>query len=262
MARSVLTSSFFLLLLLLQSNFHFEALNDFYKPLSELKFSDVIISATICIANSFGLLFYNKSVKHTQVGVSVISTSSGIVSPILYGVLIYHETVTPTQYVNIALFVISLWFLENLNPKFFKLNVSKGISYALLARVFWSTWPLYAIGYGKVGVLWFCLILECSVLLMSIVVFCFSKNLSPLSSYKSGIISNKKWIVSLGVIGFCGVLLSIFAMKQHNSITNYAIVALLQPLISLIVSSVMLKERLTKWQYIGAVIVLLTMLLK
>jgi len=262
MTRTMLTSTFFLILMLLQSHFLFDGLNQFYKPLSELKFLDVVISIGICLINSLGLLFYNKSMSEAKAGVSIISTSSGIISSVLYALLLYRETITPIQYTKFGLYIVALWFLENLNSNFLKFKISKGLGYALLSKLFWSTWTLYAIAYGKVGVLWFCLILEYSVLLMSVLVFSFSKRLPPLSSFKQEIINNQKWIISLGVLGFCGVLFSTLAMQQQKTIIGYTVFGLLQPVVSLTASYFILSERLTKWQYIGVGIILSTILLK
>lgn len=126
---------------------------------------------------------------------------------------------------------------------------------------FWSTWPLFPIAFAKVGVLWFCLILECTVLSLTFLIVCFSIGFSQIASYKSAILKNAKWIIPLAILGFGGVLFSNLAISSQT-ISNYAILGLIQPLISLFFAAIFLNERLSRLQYVGVAIILLTLFLK
>lgn len=259
LVRTILTSSFFLILILLNLYFQFDSLNSFYKPFSELQFSDVAITIGICSINYWGLFFYNKSLSHTRTGITMIITCIGIVGSILFSILLYGEKITQHQVISMMLFIVGIWFLENLDSSFLKLKLSKGVLYAILSLLFWSTWPLFPIAFAKVGVLWFCLILECTVLSLTFTIICFSGGLSQIVEYRFALLKNGKWIIPLAILGFGGVLFSNLSMSGQ-AVSSYAIFGLVQPLISLFFAAIFLGERLTKLQYAGIALILLVLL--
>ena len=261
LVRTVLTSSFFLILILLNLYFQFDSLNSFYKPFGDLRFSDVAITVGICSINYWGLFFYNKSLSYTRTGVTIIISCIGTIVAILFSVFLYREAITQSQILIFILFIVGLWFLENLDSSFLKLKLSKGVVYALLSLLFWSTWPLYRIAFERVGILWFSLILECTVLMLTFLIICFSGELGQLVSYKLAVLKNAKWIIALGLLGFGGVLFTNLAISGQ-AVSSYAIFGLVQPLISLSFAAIFLRERLTKLQYVGITIILLVLLFK
>ncbi len=261
LVRTFLTSFFFLILILLNLYFQFDSLNYFYKPFSELQFLDVAITIGICSINYWGLFFYNKSLSHTRTGITMIITCIGIIGSILFSVFLYSETITSQQIISIVLFVIAIWFLENLDSSFLKLKLSKGVLYAILSLLFWSTWPLFPIAFEKVGVLWFSLIMECTVLTLTFLIIWFSGSLTQIFTYKPALLKNSKWIIPLAILGFGGVLFSNLAMSGQ-AVSNFAIFGLVQPLISLAFAALFMGERLTKLQYIGISIILLVLIFK
>ena len=259
LARTVLTSFFLLTLILINLIFQFDSLHSFYKPLSQIDFSDLIITIGICSINYWGLFFYNKSLSYTRTGITIVISCVGVVVSILFSILLYGEELTQSQILVMMLFIAALWFLENLDSSFLKLKMSKGVVYALLSLLFWSTWPLYRIGFEKVGILWFSFILECTVLTLTFLIVCFSGNFKKLPSYKTAIWQNAKWIVPLGLLGFGGVLFTNLAISGQRA-SSYAIFGLIQPLISLFFAAIFLKERLTKLQYVGVAIILIVLM--
>ena len=158
LVRTSLTTSLFLLLILLHQYFQFDSLKSFYKPIDSIGFMDVAVSVGICLINYWGLFFYNKSLSYTRTGITIVISCIGTVFSILFSVLLYGEMITQSQVVTITCFIVALWFLENLDSSFLKLRLSKGVVYALLSLLFWSTWPLYVIAFERVGILWFSLI--------------------------------------------------------------------------------------------------------
>ena len=115
LVRTVLTSSFFLILILLNLYFQFDSLNSFYKPFGDLRFSDVAITVGICSINYWGLFFYNKSLSYTRTGVTIIISCIGTIVAILFSVFLYREAITQSQILIFILFIVGLWFLENLD---------------------------------------------------------------------------------------------------------------------------------------------------
>ncbi len=260
LVRTILTSFLFMLLILLNLYFKFDWLSSSYKPLNEIGLIDILITVSICSINYWGLFFYNKSLSYTRTGITIVISCVGVVVSILFSILLYGEEITLTQAVTMILFIVGLWFLENLNSSFLKLKLTKGVVYALLSLLFWATWPLYRIAFEKVGVLWFSLILECTVLTLTFLILCFSEDFTQLPSYKMAVWQNAKWIVPLGLLGFGGVLFTNLAISGQK-ISSYAIFGLIQPLISLFFAAIFLNERLTKLQYVGVAIILIVLLL-
>ena len=244
----------------MNSIFQFDFLNGFYKPITQLKFIDITIATGVCAINYWGLFFYNQSLRYTQAGITIILACIGTVTSIIFSIILYGEKITYHQAGNFLALLFGIWLLENLNSSFLKVKFSRGVGYALLSVFFWSTWFLFPIAFARVGVLWFCCILECTVFTLSLIVFLFTHQVNQTQTYQSAILLNLKWIVPLAVLGFGGVLFSNLAMVSAG-VANYAILGLVQPLISLFFTAFFFRERLTRWQYAGVGVILLVLFL-
>lgn len=254
-ARTILTTTFFVILVIAIHFFNLDLFQQFHKPIAQLSIIDVLITVGICAINYWGLFFYNKSLSYGRAGIAVVITCMGLISSILLSIFVYGQGVTKQQSVVMVCFVVAIWFLENLDASFLRLKPSKGVRYAMLSLAFWSTWPLFPIAFERVGVLWFCLILETTVLSLTFFVICASGELRVLGRHRKLILKNMKWILPLGVLGFSGVLFSNLSMSGQT-VSSYAIFGLVQPLISLLFAAAILKERLSRLQYVGIAIML------
>ncbi len=255
--RATLTSSLFLLLIILQSQFDFPLFKGFYSPLLSLHFEDVLLSVLICAVSYFGLFFFNLSIKSGSVSLSIPVLCMGTLLGITIGVFFYWESFTFFKVVAGFAFVIGLWCMEKLNRQMCKLRFSKGVYYSLLATLFWGASAFYLVGIKRVGAFNFSLILECTVALMSLTSLLFQKRFL-ISLDISTVKENFHWIIKLALCGFCGVLFASLAFL-YLPVTTLGLLVVVQPVVSMCFASFLLKERLQPIQYVGVGIILFGM---
>lgn len=252
--RSATTSVLFFLLIL---GYHFGfASNEskFYYPISDLHISGILPAIGLCAINYWGLYFFNLSMKHTASGIAITTATSGALISIVIGIYFYGEKFTLGNGLNFLVYLLAIWFLENLSKSALKLQFTRGMLYALLSMVFWRTASFFPMATAQVGILWFCLILELTVCFLSTAIFLLSER-CIFPYYKYSLKGNYSWILLLAIFGFGGVLFANTAMN-YSAISALALLGIAQPLTSWIFGAVFLKERLTTLQYIGMAIML------
>lgn len=255
--RATLTSLLFLLLILSQSLFGFSILKQFYLPLSALRFEDVLLSVFICAVSYFGLFFFNLSIKHGSVSLSIPILCIGTLFGIITGVFFYWESFTFFKGLAGFIFIIGLWCMEKLNPQMWRLQFSKGVYYSLLAMLFWGASAFYLVSIKRVGALNFSFVLESTVAIMSWLGFLFQKK-NSFSFYASVTKENFHWIIKLALCGFCGVLFANLAFS-YLPVSTLGLLVIVQPVVSMCFAAFLLKERLKFIQYTGVLIILFGM---
>ncbi|MBI1782959.1 MAG: DMT family transporter [Sphingobacteriales bacterium] len=256
--RAGLTSLLFLLLILLQYNFSFTGLKPFLFPVEQLSAVNIFPAIIFCSISYFGLFFFNKSIKYGAVSISIPILSFGSIIGIVAGILLYNESFTILKFIITTIFILGLWCIEKLNPAIWRLQLSKGVLYSLLATVFWSAGIFFPMAIKSLGVLWFSLVLELTVCVMSWAGLLIKQKgiISNVLSYP--VKQNWKWIFSLAVCGFSGVLFSNLALF-HLPLHILGMMGIIQPVVSLVVANMLLKEKLQMVQYAGVLLILLGM---
>lgn len=127
---------------------------------------------------------------------------------------------------------------------------SKAFYLTLLSRLFWATNLLFYDFIKEFGFLFFCVLLELAVFLVSLTVFFTQKRTINFSELKLKTINE---VVFLIVLGSIGTLCAVYGISKVG-IFVFAILALLEPCVSLIFSRFYYKESLTKLQILGIVI--------
>ena len=126
----------------------------------------------------FGLFFYNKALKYSSTGLVVIVVTTSYLFGQFTSFVLLGEVPTKGYVLPFMLFVAAIVISDY--PSVFKLKLSKGVGYGLLASLFWGiTLPLLSIpskqlGYVKTG-----LVLEVSVMLMSLLGLHFHHKKKP-----------------------------------------------------------------------------------
>lgn len=253
--RAGFTSLLFFLLILLQYNFDFTTLQPFLFSIDKLSVSVVFQAILFCGISYFGLFFFNQSIKHGNVSISIPILSLGSIIGITAGIVLYNESFTLLKLIITVLFVGGLWCVEKLNPGIWRLQFSKGVFYSLLATIFWSAGIFFPMAVKSLSVLWFSLILELTVCCMSWIGFLISQKKSISNIFTFPVQRNLKWISALAICGFCGVLFSNLAL-YHLPLHILGMMGIIQPVVSLIIANLLLRERLQTIQYIGILLIL------
>ena len=133
--------------------------------------------------------------------------------------------------------------------------LTKGIVYNLFAAVFWGiTFALFKIPIEKLGAWRFSFVLETTVLSFSLLIaFTTFKN----EKFEKEIIyENLKWYLLLGFIAFIAVSSYNFALN-YIDVSVVALLGNLTPVLSIILSIILFRQKINKQQSIGIAILLL-----
>lgn len=247
--RAGLTSLLFIMFIFIQNHFAFESFQKLLLPFLHLHTSAVLQAIAICSISYFGLFFFNKSIKHGNVSISIPVLCLGSVIGILAGIFFYKENMSLLKLIIFGLFITGLWCMEKLNPQIWKLQFSKGVLYSLLATLFWGASAFYPLAIHSIGVLWFSLVLEltvCTISLTGYFVRYKSFNISVYYNLKPAL----PYIIALAICGFGGVLFSNLSFL-YLPLHVLGMMGIIQPVVSMIVASLLMKEKLTVVQYIG-----------
>ena len=241
--RTVFSISFFIVLLfavespVINNEAHFFGLNIW-----------LFAVLTSCLSY-FGLFFFNKALKHASTGLVVIVTTTSFLFGQFTSFFIIGENPTVGYILPLCLFTISILIADYKSVLSFKF--SKGVIYGLLAAMVWgTTLPLLSIPSNQIGFVQTGLILESSVMLMSVLSLLYMhKRTLNFINFKSDII----YFILLGLLAGSGVLfnnLSYTKIPVHiaGSISSST------HLITIFVSWVLFKEKLKPFQYLAALI--------
>lgn len=210
-------------------------------------------AVALCAFSFFGLYFYVQSLKFEKVSLAVpISSISGIFG-VLTGIVVLQEVVT-INFISALLLVLIGINIVNAAP-FGSHKLSKGVKYNLLAAFFWGvSFALFAIPIKSLGAISFALILEttvfiCSLLLLRIENLKWSFPIHEIFD---------KYILVLAILGFCGVLFYNLSLI-YIPVTEASLMGVLTTVVSVIIASILYKERLTVKQYIGIALIIVAL---
>jgi len=240
--RSVVTVSLFTI-----AAFLFAGDNDF-------QFTDVAIAVLISLLSCLGLFFYTRSLKFTTVAIAVPVSAISSFFGVLVGLFIFNEKLPGTFFI-VAPAVIAGLFLIEIKPSHKLFPLSKGIVYNLLAAIFWGiTFALFKIPIEKLGAWRFSFVLETTVLSFTLLIaFTTFKN----EKFKKQIIyQNLKWYLLLGFLTFIAVATYNFSL-EFIDVSLAALLGNLTPVVSIILSICLFRQKINRQQFIGIVILIL-----
>lgn len=247
----IILRSFFCSLIFLASYFSF----DYFNIVSAKTFSSGILLKTIgiCSINYFGLFFYLKSLKHTQVSNSIGFSKMGLIIGLLIGYFVYNEDVSTLKIFLCLLLITSVTIIEKA-AGITKKSISKGFIYTFLSRMFWATGFLFIPFIKELGALLFCSILEITVCTMSILLLLFSKESFK---FKKPSLQTSKEVFFLVVLGTTGTFCLNFSIVK-TGVVVFAFLGLIEPILGLMISKIYLKEQLNRMQLIGIILGLIS----
>ncbi|KHJ37214.1 membrane transporter of cations and cationic drugs [Pedobacter glucosidilyticus] len=252
-SKSFITTIIFLLAIIISSQFRL--LNNYgvTKSINELELIDILTGITLCSISYWGLYFFNKSLKHTQSGITITISGAGTVIGFLTAIFIYNEKLSLINVLSSILATFGLWCLEKFNPSFFKLKLTKGMLFGLLSMFFWRVGGLFPLVIDKVGVLQFSLILELTVFIISAIMYFISykERYVKFNELKPSVYI----ILSIALSNFCGILGNHLTLK-FTSFVNYTILGFLAPIVTFSISILFYKEKYSLVQYIGIMIII------
>ncbi len=215
-------------------------------PTKSFKNIDLIKTFGICSINYFGLFFFLKSLKYTQISNTIGYSKVGLIIGVAVGYFFYHEEITILKILSCALILLAVFFIEK-TQELKKGKVSKGLFYTILSRIFWSSAFFFVPFIESLGVLLFCAVLEFTVFALSVVLFL----LNPIKINFNNINRNIKIeIILLVVLGVVGTLSLNFAIV-NVSIIIFAFMGLIEPIIGLLISRFYYNEKLEIYQIFG-----------
>lgn len=214
-----------------------------------------LMAIVISAVSFWGLVCYNISIKYTEVSQSITVTTASCIFGVLTSILVYNEPLTWKLFVAIASIVLGLFLIEKKSPI---LKWTKGTLFALLASFFWgTTFALFKIPIERIGSLNFSFSLEITVFCSSVLILLFSKQkINRKPSRKS-----LSTIIVLAVLGYFGVMCYNIAINLVPDVSVLAVMGSATPVVTIVLSHLFLKEKLTMLQYLGVVFILSASLL-
>ncbi|MCT4587770.1 MAG: DMT family transporter [Carboxylicivirga sp.] len=197
----------------------------------------------------FGLFFYNKALQYSTTGLVVIVVTTSFLFGQFTSFVLLGEVPTKGYILPFLLFIIAIVLSDY--PSIYKLKLSKGVGYGLLASMFWGiTLPLLSIPSKQIGYIKTGLVLEISVMLMSFLsLHIYHKKRMSYRVFKTDI----RFFILLGLLAGCGVL---FNNLSYTKISVYIASSISSSthLISIIAAWIMFKEKLKPYQYLAAIV--------
>lgn len=212
-----------------------------------------VLGVGISAISFWGLLFYNLSLKYSTVSQSITVTSAGAIFGVITSIIAYNEPLSWNLLISLALIVLGLFFLEKKKPI---LQWGKGTFYALLAAFFWgTTFALFRLPIDELGGLRFSFSLEATVCLSALILMFFNKpkgKMACAEQSRSTVITTHTYftIILLALLGFGGVFFYNKAVLLAP-ISELSVMAAFTPVITIIASHLLLKERFNPIQYLG-----------
>lgn len=215
-------------------------------PIKIFKIIDLIKTFGICTINYFGLFFFLKSLKYTQISNTIGFSKVGLIIGVAVGYFFYHEEISAIKIFACLLILIAIFFIEK-TIKNKSVKLSKGLFFTILSRFFWSSAFFFVPFIENLGVLLFCAVLEFTVFLLSIIIFLFNPTKI---NFKEINVNIRIEMILLLVLGIVGTLSLNFAIV-NVSIIIFAFMGLIEPIIGLLLSRFYHDEKLNIYQVIG-----------
>lgn len=217
--------------------------------------NDWLFAILISAISFLGLAFYNLSLKTTTVSQSITVTSAGALFGVITSIIAYGEKPSWKLLIALVLIVVSLFFIENKKPIF---KWSKGTFYALLAAFFWgTTFALFRIPAESIGSINFSFVLELTVLCCAIIALVFTK---PNKPNEQPTLKTYLTVILIGCLGFLGVVFYNKAVVLID-VSTLSVMGAFTPIISIIISHIVLKERFNTLQYVGMLFTLIAVVM-
>ena len=215
-------------------------------PTKSFRSIDLLKTFGICAINYFGLFFFLKSLKYTQISNTIGYSKIGLIIGVIIGYFFYHEKISVFKIFACLLILIAIFFIEKTNKSKSE-KISKGLYFTFLSRVFWSSAFFFVPFIEKLGVLLFCTILEFTVFILSVIIFLLNPKRINFKKINSNIKVEMIMLVVLGIIGTLSLNYAII----NVSIIIFAFMGLIEPVIGLIISRVYHFEKLKVYQIVG-----------
>jgi len=206
----------------------------------------------ISAVSFWGLLFYNLALKHSTVCQSITVTSASAIFGVATSIIAYNEPLTLNLLIALSLIILGLFFLEKKKPI---LKWGKGTFYALLAAFFWgTTFALFRLPINELGGLRFSFSLEATVCLSALILMLFNKQKEKNNKIQTPkkVITTQSYliIVLLAILCFGGVFFYNKAVLLAP-VSELSVMGSFTPVITIIASHLLLKERFKPIQYLG-----------
>ncbi len=225
-----------------------------YELSNDLSLISVTKAVTVSIFSYFGLFFYVKSLRQEKVSIAVPVSSISALFGVLFAVLVLGEEFKGHILLALLLFTAGVYFIDGSLRRSRKL--SQGVVYNLLAAIFWGTsFAMFIYPVREIGALRFSFILELTVCVASIL----------LNRYL-----NREWFLSfkridlsiafLSALGFSGIVFYNLSLS-YLSVSLVSIMGILTAAISVVISAILLKERLKWVQYGGILLIFIGLLI-
>lgn len=220
---------------------------------SKATISDYFFTTILCLICSLGLMFFLKSIRFQNISITVPFTSINIFN-ILTTVFIVGESFKTVYYFSFSFALLGILLL--VNYKLGKINWNQGATYAILASFFWGiTYPLFKFVSPIIGAIPLSLILEACVTLIAIIWVSLKQEIvfsKDLLNYK-----NLKHYLILSILLVSGTFSFNLAI-QKLSVLSLNLISNVQILISILMGVLFYKEKLSKKQILGIILILIS----
>lgn len=239
----------------------------FTKKVVIFDFNDVSYGVFISCISFFGLYFFGKSQKYSNI--SLIAPLLILLDFIIFlmGVFYWKESANTSKWLCFGLFLIGSFLISFQGNNYQKDNQKSnennkiGIRYGLLAAIFWGvSYSFFKDTMQKLGVATFGFILEATILVMSILIIIFSKIF--LKNQPKKISENQPKITQQKALFFLLIISSLGAVGVYCSNLVYAtlpvssivIVGIFGKIIPVLIGKFFYKEHISRQQYAGIVL--------
>jgi len=222
----------------------------------------ILFAIFIAAFSYIGFWAFNESIDKGKIGIVVPISSIRVIITTLIGVFILGESLSPLSYIAISIVFLGI-ALNSINFKDLKniniLDTKSGIPQALVAGLVWGISFAY---FGKpssiLGAYLFGFIVESIVLLSALIQSTLTKS-EPLK-YLHIIKGNP---ISYALVVLFGVLGSLFMNLsfEHLSSSITSAITSASPFITIIYAYFVFKEKLSKLQYLGSILIIVGVIL-
>jgi hypothetical protein len=220
---------------------------------------DYLQCICLCLICSLGLIFFLSSLRYQQLSITIPLTAINIFN-ILTTVFILQEGFKNVYYFSFPLTVIGVLFIHIFSFNKTSIKWNTGVVYAFLASFFWGiTYPFFKYFSNRIGAINLSFVLEtCVTISACIWLFVSKQKRKPLKV----LIKFKKlkhyFILTILLLGgtiFLNVSVQNLSLLTLNLLSNLELV------FSFTIGVIIFKEKLTKQQIIGALLILTSILI-
>lgn len=225
---------------------------------TEHEVENYLITIGICTFCSLGLVFYLLSIKTVPVSIGVALSSINIFS-IITAIIVLHEAFKNVYLISFSLAALGVWWMSAEKNKTIWLW-NKGATYALLAAFFWGvSYALFKFPAKWVGAIPLSFILECCVLITAFIWNSFTATTSEKIFSNFKLIRIRHYSI-LAALLFGGTLFFNLAIQKIdvlllNVTGNFTLVC------SAVISVIWQKEKISKMQFLGLLLILASLML-